>query len=167
MLEPQERYIPGQSLARARRRDAATSSWITQSNLRLVAKIAMVYRANGLRLRCDLGRPCRPSRRSTRFRATERASASATYAMWWIKACNPEIYPALVSLVKRGTTANQRSFLHFAQCQEQDRCIGRGRSASDQVQAHRQAPGVTEQDVVDIPVASASTCRSRPLLEER
>jgi len=64
----------------------------------------------------------------------------ATYATWWIKAAIQEYILRSWSLVKMGTTANQKKlFFNLRKAQEQDNCARRWRHATGPGEDHRPA----------------------------
>src|SRR5258707_12958153 len=75
----------------------------------------------------------------------------ATYAVWWIKAAIQQYNLRSWSLVKFGTTANQRK-LFFNLRMEKSRMsvLEEGDLRPDQVRLIAKRLGVTEQDVVDV-----------------
>ncbi|WP_375459959.1 RNA polymerase factor sigma-32, partial [uncultured Enterovirga sp.] len=75
----------------------------------------------------------------------------ATYAMWWIKAAIQEYILRSWSLVKMGTTANQKKlFFNLRKAKGQISALDEGDLKPDQVATIATRLGVTEQDVVDM-----------------
>jgi RNA polymerase sigma-32 factor len=75
----------------------------------------------------------------------------ATYAMWWIKAAIQEYILRSWSLVKMGTTANQkRLFFNLRKAKSQIQALDEGDLRPDQVALIAKRLGVTQQDVVDM-----------------
>ena len=75
----------------------------------------------------------------------------ATYAMWWIKAAIQEYILRSWSLVKMGTTANQKKlFFNLRKAKSQISALEEGDLRPDQVKLIAKRLGVTEQDVVDM-----------------
>jgi RNA polymerase sigma-32 factor len=75
----------------------------------------------------------------------------ATYAMWWIKAAIQEYILRSWSLVKMGTTANQKKlFFNLRKAKSKISALGEGDLRPDQVQVIAKRLGVTEKDVVDM-----------------
>src|SRR5258706_4078371 len=75
----------------------------------------------------------------------------ATYAMWWIKAAIQEYILRSWSLVKLGTTANQKKlFFNLRKAKSKISALEEGDLRPDQVQIIAERLGVTEQDVVDM-----------------
>jgi RNA polymerase sigma-32 factor len=75
----------------------------------------------------------------------------ATYAMWWIKAAIQEYILRSWSLVKMGTTANQKKlFFNLRKAKSRISALEEGDLRPDQVKVIAKRLGVTEQDVVDM-----------------
>jgi RNA polymerase sigma-32 factor len=75
----------------------------------------------------------------------------ATYAMWWIKAAIQEYILRSWSLVKMGTTANQKKlFFNLRKAKSRISALDEGDMRPDQVQLIAKRLGVTEQDVIDM-----------------
>jgi RNA polymerase sigma-32 factor len=75
----------------------------------------------------------------------------ATYAMWWIKAAIQEYILRSWSLVKMGTTANQKKlFFNLRKAKSRMSALEEGDLRPDQVQLLAKRLGVTEQEVVDM-----------------
>ena len=81
----------------------------------------------------------------------EKGFRLATYAMWWIKAAIQEYILRSWSLVKMGTTANQKKlFFNLRKAKSKISALEEGDLRPDQVQIIAKRLGVTEQDVVDM-----------------
>ena len=81
----------------------------------------------------------------------EKGFRLATYAMWWIKAAIQEYILRSWSLVKMGTTANQKKlFFNLRKAKSKISALEEGDLRPDQVQLIAKRLGVTEQDVVDM-----------------
>src|SRR3982751_6934609 len=71
--------------------------------------------------------------------------------MWWIKAAIQEYILRSWSLVKMGTTANQKKlFFNLRKAKSKSSALEEGDLKPDQVQLIAKRLGVTEQDVVDM-----------------
>ena len=113
MLEPQEEYMLAKRYLEHEDRDAAHK--LVTSHLRLVAKIAMGYRGYGLPIGEVVSEGNVGLMQAVKKFEPERGFRLATYAMWWIKASIQEYILRSWSLVKMGTTANQkRLFFNLA-----------------------------------------------------
>src|SRR5215207_5189975 len=106
MLEPQEEYMLAKSWREHGDRDAAHR--LVTSHLRLVAKIAMGYRGYGLPISEVISAGNVGLMQAVKRFEPEKGFRLATYAMWWIKAAIQEYILRSWSLVKMGTTANQK-----------------------------------------------------------
>jgi RNA polymerase sigma-32 factor len=81
----------------------------------------------------------------------EKGFRLATYAMWWIKAAIQEYILRSWSLVKMGTTANQKKlFFNLRKAKSKISALDEGDMRPDQVKLIAKRLGVTEQDVVDM-----------------
>src|SRR5262245_8416825 len=81
----------------------------------------------------------------------EKGFRLATYAMWWIKAAIQEYILRSWSLVKMGTTANQKKlFFNLRKAKSKISALQEGDLRPDQVQIIAKRLGVTEQDVIDM-----------------
>ena len=87
-------------------RDAAHK--LVTSHLRLVAKIAMGYRGYGLPIGEVVSEGNVGLMQAVKRFEPDKGFRLATYAMWWIKAAIQEYILRSWSLVKMGTTANQK-----------------------------------------------------------
>jgi RNA polymerase sigma-32 factor len=75
----------------------------------------------------------------------------ATYAMWWIKAAIHEYILRSWSMVKIGTTANQKKlFFNLRRAKSRISALEEGDLRPDQVRLIATRLNVTEQDVVDM-----------------
>src|SRR5258708_24594762 len=81
----------------------------------------------------------------------EKGFRLATYAKWWIKAAIQEYILRSWSLVKLGTTANQKKlFFNLRKTKSKISAVEEGDLRPDQVKIIARRLGVTEQDVVDM-----------------
>src|SRR4030081_3207112 len=79
----------------------------------------------------------------------EKGFRLATYAMWWIKAAIQEYILRSWSLVKMGTTANQKKlFFNLRKAQSKISILDDGDMRLDQVKIIARRIGVTDQDVI-------------------
>mgnify|MGYP002715463807 CR=1 FL=1 len=106
MLEPQQEYMLAKRWREHDDRDAAHK--LVTSHLRLVAKIAMGYRGYGLPISEVVSEGNVGLMQAVKRFEPEKGFRLATYAMWWIKASIQEYILRSWSLVKMGTTANQK-----------------------------------------------------------
>jgi RNA polymerase sigma-32 factor len=149
MLEPQEEYMLARSWREHGDRDAAHR--LVTSHLRLVAKIAMGYRGYGLPIGEVISEGNVGLMQAVKRFEPEKGFRLATYAMWWIRASIQEYILRSWSLVKMGTTANQKKlFFNLRKAKSQISALEDGDLRPDQVTHIATRLGVTEQDVVDM-----------------
>jgi RNA polymerase sigma-32 factor len=149
MLEPQEEYMLAKSWREHGDRDAAHK--LVTSHLRLVAKIAMGYRGYGLPISEIVSEGNVGLMQAVKRFEPEKGFRLATYAMWWIKAAIQEYILRSWSLVKMGTTANQKKlFFNLRKAKSKISALGEGDLKPDQVAQIAKRLGVTEKDVVDM-----------------
>ena len=106
MLEPNEEFM----LAKRWREheDSEAAHRLVTSHLRLVAKIAMGYRGYGLPVSELISEGNVGLMQAGKRVDPDRGFRLATYAMWWIRASIQEYVLHSWSLVKMGTTAEQK-----------------------------------------------------------
>ncbi|HZP69423.1 MAG TPA: RNA polymerase sigma factor RpoH [Pseudolabrys sp.] len=149
MLEPQEEYMLARSWREHGDREAAHK--LVTSHLRLVAKIAMGYRGYGLPISEVISEGNVGLMQAVKRFEPEKGFRLATYAMWWIKAAIQEYILRSWSLVKMGTTANQKKlFFNLRKAKSKISALEDGDMRPDQVQVIAKRLGVTEQDVVEM-----------------
>ena len=149
MLEPQEEYMLAKSWREHGDRDAAHK--LVTSHLRLVAKIAMGYRGYGLPISEIVSEGNVGLMQAVKRFEPEKGFRLATYAMWWIKAAIQEYILRSWSLVKMGTTANQKKlFFNLRKAKSKISALQEGDLRPDQVKSIAKRLGVTEKDVVDM-----------------
>jgi len=149
MLEPQQEYMLAKSWREHGDRDAAHK--LVTSHLRLVAKIAMGYRGYGLPISEIVSEGNVGLMQAVKRFEPEKGFRLATYAMWWIKAAIQEYILRSWSLVKMGTTANQKKlFFNLRKAKSKINALSEGDLRPDQVAQIAKRLGVTEKDVVDM-----------------
>jgi RNA polymerase sigma-32 factor len=117
----------------------------------LVAKLAMGYRGYGLPISEVISEGNVGLMQAVKRFEPEKGFRLATYAMWWIKAAIQEYILRSWSLVKMGTTANQKKlFFNLRKAKSKISALEEGDLRPDQVQIIAKRLGVTEQDVVDM-----------------
>jgi RNA polymerase sigma-32 factor len=149
MLEPQDEYMFAKRWREHGDRDAAHK--LVTSHLRLVAKIAMGYRGYGLPISEVISEGNVGLMQAVKRFEPEKGFRLATYAMWWIKAAIQEYILRSWSLVKMGTTANQKKlFFNLRKAKSKISALEEGDLRPDQVKLIAKRLGVTEQDVIDM-----------------
>src|SRR5256884_3452863 len=149
MLEPKEEYMLAKSWREHGDRDAAHR--LVTSHLRLVAKIAMGYRGYGLPISEVISEGNVGLMQAVKRFEPEKGFRLATYAMWWIKASIQEYILRSWSLVKMGTTANQKKlFFNLRKAKSKISALEEGDMRPDQVKLIAKRLGVGEQDVIDM-----------------
>ena len=149
MLEPQEEYMLAKRYLEHDDREAAQK--LVTSHLRLVAKIAMGYRGYGLPIGEVISEGNVGLMQAVKRFDPEKGFRLATYAMWWIRAAIQEYILRSWSLVKMGTTANQkRLFFNLRKVKGQISALDEGDLKPEQVAQIAEKLGVTEDDVVSM-----------------
>lgn len=149
MLEPQEEYMLAKRYSEHGDRDAAHR--LVTSHLRLVAKIAIGYRGYGLPI-CEVVSEGNVGlMQAVKKFDPERGFRLATYAMWWIKASIQEYILRSWSLVKMGTTANQkRLFFNLRRLKGRIQAIDDGDLKPEHVTEIATKLNVSEEEVVSM-----------------
>src|ERR1700677_1371070 len=149
MLERQEEYGLAKRWREHGDRDAAHK--LVTSHLRLVTKIARDYRGYGLAISEAISEGNVGLMQAVERFEPEKGFRFATYAVWWIKAAIQEYILRSWSLVKMGTTANQKKvFFNLRKTQNEISILNDGDLHPDQVKLIAKRLGVTDQDVVDM-----------------
>ncbi|MGE3644634.1 MAG: RNA polymerase sigma factor RpoH [Beijerinckiaceae bacterium] len=149
MLEPKEEYMLAKSWREQGDRDAAHK--LVTSHLRLVAKIAMGYRGYGLPIGEVISEGNVGLMQAVKRFEPEKGFRLATYAMWWIRASIQEYILRSWSLVKMGTTANQKKlFFNLRKAKSQISALEDGDLRPDQVEFIAKRLGVNEQEVIEM-----------------
>ena len=149
MLEPQEEYMLAKRWREQGDSDAAHR--LVTSHLRLVAKIATGYRGYGLPIAEVVSEGNVGLMQAVKRFEPERGFRLATYAMWWIKAAMQEYILRSWSLVKLGTTANQKKlFFNLRKAKMKISALEDGDLHPDQVKLIANRLRVTEKEVVDM-----------------
>src|ERR1700678_2537309 len=145
MLEPREEYVLAKRWREHGDREAAHR--LVTSHLRLVAKIAMGYRGYGLPLAEVISEGNVGLMRAVKRFEPEKGFRLTTYAMWWIKASIQEYILRSWSLVKMGTTANQKKlFFKLRNAKSEIFALEEGDLRPDQVRLIAERLGVTDKD---------------------
>src|SRR5881409_529482 len=149
MLEPQEEYMLAKSWREHGDREAAHR--LVTSHLRLVAKIALGFRGYNLPISEVISEGNVGLMQALERFEPEKGFRLSTYATWWIKSSIQEYILRSWSLVKMGTTANQKKlFFNLRKAKSKISALEEGDLRPDQVKLIAKRLGVTEQDVVDM-----------------
>ncbi len=149
MLEPQQEYMLAKRYHE--HHDTGAAHELVTSHLRLVAKIAMGYRGYGLPIGEVISEGNVGLMQAVKKFDPERGFRLATYAMWWIKASIQEYILRSWSLVKMGTTANQkRLFFNLRKLKGKIQALEDGDLRPDQVAEIATKLNVSEEEVVSM-----------------
>ena len=149
ILAPEEEFM----LAKAWREqgDTDAAARLVNSHLRLVAKIAMGYRGYGLPVSELISEGNIGLMQGVKKFEPDRGFRLATYAMWWIRASIQEFILRAWSLVKIGTTANQKKlFFNLRRMKNQIQAFEDGDLKPADVTKIATDLGVTEDEVVSM-----------------
>jgi RNA polymerase sigma-32 factor len=147
MLEPQEEYM----LAKRWRGhgDHQAAHKLVNSHLRLVARIATGYRGYGLPISELISEGNVGLMQAIKRFEPEKGFRFATYATWWIKAAIQEYILRSWSMVKMGTTANQKKmFFNLRKAKSKISVLDEGDMRPDQVKIIARRLGVAQTDVI-------------------
>jgi RNA polymerase sigma-32 factor len=149
MLQPDEEYMLAKRYHEHDDTDAAHK--LVTSHLRLVAKIAMGYRGYGLPMGEVVSEGNVGLMQAVKKFDPERGFRLATYAMWWIKASIQEYVLRSWSLVKMGTTANQkRLFFNLRKAKSRIQALGDADLNEEQVKKIATDLQVSEEEVLSM-----------------
>ncbi len=149
MLAPEEEYMLAKRYKEHGDRDAAHR--LITSHLRLVAKISMGYRGYGLPIGEVISEGNIGLMQAVKKFEPDKGFKLATYAMWWIKASIQEFVLRSWSLVKMGTTANQKKlFFNLRKIKGQIQALEEGDLKPEQVKYIAHRLGVQEDEVISM-----------------
>jgi RNA polymerase sigma-32 factor len=149
MLEREQEFELAKRWREHGDRDAADQ--LVTSHLRLAAKIAMGYRGYGLPVSEIISEGNVGLMHALNRFEPEKGFRFTTYAMWWIKASIQDYILRSWSLVKIGTTSNQKKlFFKLRTAKSKIAAFESGDLRPDQVASIAKSLGVTTQDVVDM-----------------
>lgn len=149
MLEPQEEYMLAKRFNE--HQDPKAAHKLVTSHLRLVAKIAMGYRGYGLPIGEVISEGNIGLMQAVKKFEPERGFRLATYAMWWIRASIQEYVLRSWSLVKMGTTANQkRLFFNLRKMKSKIQALDDGDLNPEQVKEIATRLQVSEEEVISM-----------------
>jgi RNA polymerase sigma-32 factor len=131
--------------------DREAADQIVTSHLRLAAKIAKNYRGYGLPLSEIISEGNVGLMQAVNRFEPERGFRFATYAIWWIKASIQDYILRSWSLVKIGTTANQKKlFFKLRSAKAKIAALDNADLRPEQVRVIATTLGVKDQEVVDM-----------------
>lgn len=149
MLERDQEYRLAKRWREHGDRDAANQ--LVTSHLRLAAKVAMGYRGYGLPVSEIISEGNVGLMQALNRFEPEKGFRFATYAIWWIRASIQDYILRSWSLVKIGTTVNQkRLFFKLRSAKSKIAAFESGDLRPDQVALIAKDLDVTDQDVVDM-----------------
>src|SRR5712691_11179694 len=149
MLERNQEYELAKRWREHADRDAANQ--LVTSHLRLAAKVATSYRGYGLPVSEIISEGNVGLMQAVNRFEPERGFRFATYAIWWIKASIQDYILRSWSLVKIGTTANQKKlFFKLRSAKAKIAALDHTDLRPEQVTAIATTLGVKDQEVVDM-----------------
>src|SRR5712672_2884135 len=149
MLEKDQEYELATRWRERGDRDAANQ--LVTSHLRLAAKVAMGYRGYGLPASEIISEGNIGLMQAINRFEPEKGFRFATYAVWWIRAAIQDYILRSWSLVKIGTTANQKKlFFKLRSAKAKIAALDNADLRPEQVKAIATTFGVKDQEVVDM-----------------
>jgi len=149
MLEKDQEYRLAKRWREQGDRDAANQ--LVTSHLRLAAKVAMGYRGYGLPVSEIISEGNVGLLQAVNRFEPEKGFRFSTYAIWWIRASIQDYILRSWSLVKIGTTSNQKKlFFKLRSAKSKIAAFESGDLHPDQVALIAKNLDVTDQDVVDM-----------------
>ena len=129
--------------------DRTAADQLVNSHLRLAAKIAMGYRGYGLPVEELISEANVGLMQAVHRFDPERGFRLATYAMWWIRAAIQEYILQSWSLVRLGTTAQQKKlFFNLRKLKGELRALEDGDLSPENVQTIAERLSVPASDVI-------------------
>jgi RNA polymerase sigma-32 factor len=149
LLAPEEEYMLAKRWKAHEDPEAARR--LVTSHLRLVAKIAMGYRGYGLPVSEIVAEGNVGLMQAVKRFDPERGFRLATYAMWWIRASIQEFILRSWSLVKIGTTSDQKKlFFNLRKAKNKINAIEEGDLTPEHVDTLADQLGVSKTEVVNM-----------------
>jgi RNA polymerase sigma-32 factor len=149
LLEREQEYALAKRWREHGDRDAAHQ--LVTSHLRLAAKVAMNYRGYGLPISEVISEGNVGLMQALNRFDPEMGFRFSTYAIWWIRASIQDYILRTWSLVKIGTTANQKKlFFKLRTAKSKIAAFGNADLRPDQVTLIASNLGVEDQDVIDM-----------------
>lgn len=131
--------------------DRAAADTLVNSHLRLAAKIAMGYRGYGLPVEELISEANVGLMQAVHRFDPERGFRLATYAMWWIRAAIQEYILQSWSLVRLGTTAQQKKlFFNLRRLKGELRAFEEGDLSPENVDTIAERLSVPATDVINM-----------------
>jgi len=149
VLKPEEEFMLAKRYQE--HEDPRAAHRLVTSHLRLVVKVAMSYRGYGLPMGDVVSEGNIGLMQAVKRFDPDKGFRLATYAIWWIKASIQEYILRSWSLVKMGTTANQKKlFFNLRKAKSKLSALGEGDLRPDQVKLIAKRLGVEEHEVVEM-----------------
>ncbi|MCA1952190.1 MAG: RNA polymerase sigma factor RpoH [Hyphomicrobiales bacterium] len=149
VLKPDEEYMLAKRYQEYQ--DSQAAHKLVTSHLRLVAKIAMGYRGYGLPIGDVVSEGNIGLMQAVKRFDPDKGFRLATYAIWWIKASIQEYILRSWSLVKMGTTANQKKlFFNLRKAKGRISALEDGDLRPDQVAEIARKLGVETHEVIEM-----------------
>lgn len=149
VLKPDEEFMLAKRYQE--HQDAQAAHQLVTSHLRLVVKVAMGYRGYGLPVSDVVSEGNIGLMQAVKRFDPDKGFRLATYAIWWIKASIQEYILRSWSLVKLGTTANQKKlFFNLRRLKSKLSALEEGDLRPDQVQAIATKLGVEKHEVIEM-----------------
>jgi RNA polymerase sigma-32 factor len=149
LLAPEEEYMLAKRWKE--HQDPHAAHKLVTSHLRLVAKIAMGYRGYGLPTSEIIAEGNVGLMQAVKRFEPERGFRLATYAMWWIRASIQEFILRSWSLVKIGTTTDQKKlFFNLRKAKTKINAIEEGDLTPEHVDLLADQLGVAKDELVSM-----------------
>jgi len=149
LLAPEEEYMLAKRWKE--HEDPQAAHKLVTSHLRLVAKIAMGYRGYGLPTSEIIAEGNVGLMQAVKRFEPERGFRLATYAMWWIRASIQEFILRSWSLVKIGTTTDQKKlFFNLRKAKNKIGAIEEGDLTPEHAAILADQLGVAEAELVNM-----------------
>jgi RNA polymerase sigma-32 factor len=149
ILKPDEEFMLAKRYQE--HQDTRAAHQLVTSHLRLVVKVAMGYRGYGLPIGDVVSEGNIGLMQAVKRFDPDKGFKLATYAIWWIKASIQEYILRSWSLVKMGTTANQKKlFFNLRKAKSKLAALGEGDLRPEHVKLIATRLGVEEHEVVEM-----------------
>ena len=149
LLEATEEFVLAKRVREQGDRDAGNR--IVNSHLRLVVRVALNYRGYGLPVAELISEGNMGLMQALERFEPDKGFRFATYAVWWIRAAIQSYIMRSKSLVKMGTTTNQRKlFFNLRKTKSSMSVLDDRDMTPAQVKLIAERVGVSEQDVIDM-----------------